>query len=97
MSERDLFGEIPAQNIENEKPRKTTRPKGYAGIPGTGPADKKCRHCAHYIITTIRSGRTFPKCGLMRHRWTHGRGSDIKVSSPACSRFVPDEIIVKPI
>jgi len=89
VSDHDLFGEIPAQVIDAPKP-KGTQPKGYAGIPGSGPEGKKCRHCAHYIIRYTPAGYTHPKCDLMRHRWTSGRGSDIKVSSPACGRFEPE-------
>lgn len=85
---KDLFGDIPVQNIETAK-AKTTVPKGYAAPPGSGPEGKTCRQCDHYVIRYTRAGYTKPKCGLMRGKWTRGRGSDIKVSSPACNKFKP--------
>jgi len=29
-------------------------------------------------------------CGLMKSRWTNGKGSDIKAGSPACAKFQPE-------
>ncbi|MAF43446.1 MAG: hypothetical protein CMI54_04655 [Parcubacteria group bacterium] len=83
---KDLFGEIPVQTIEESK-AKTTVPRGYASPPGSGPSGKTCRQCEHYIIRYTAAGYTKPKCGLNRAKWTNGRASDIKVSSPACSKF----------
>ncbi len=85
----DLFGEIPQQAIDDAK-RKTTRPNGYAAAPGSGPEGMTCRQCDHYIIKYTQAGYTRPKCGKNRGRWTNGRASDIKVSSPACSQFEPE-------
>lgn len=82
----DLFGAaITAQSAlaKPKKPKKT----GHAAPPGSGPAGETCGSCAHRVRARIRSGRVFQKCGLMRHAWTHGPGSDIKAGSPACSRW----------
>lgn len=87
MPDYDMFGKVPEQVIAKSA---GTQPKGYAGLPGSGPDGMTCRQCDHYIIRYTASGYTHPKCGLMRHAWTNGRGSDIKVSSPACSRFAPE-------
>lgn len=57
-------------------------PRGYAGMPGTGPEGKTCRMCVSYY-----NGRGFPKCEKNRARWTHGRASDILAGSPACKLF----------
>ena len=50
--------------------------------------------CKHIDRVTSDSGRkNFIKCGVIRHRWTHGPGTDIRAKSPAC-RFweaVPPE------
>jgi hypothetical protein len=65
--------------------------KGYAATPGTGPAGETCKTCLHYTHGRNSDGRgkKFPKCGLMRPIWTHGPGTDIKASSPACAKFEP--------
>jgi hypothetical protein len=85
----DLFGAppLPVVAIPAGKHRRTTAPKGYAALPGSGPAGKTCRQCKHRVIACPGGSKTFPKCGLMRNCWTHGRGTDIKVSSPACKMF----------
>lgn len=63
-----------------------TAPKGYAARPGSGPVGERCKTCRHY---TYGGGgaRAHPKCELMKHAWTHGPGSDIRASSPACERW----------
>lgn len=61
-------------------------PRGYAAMPGTGPADKQCRHCAHYAHQGGVAG-SYPKCAANRARWTGGRASDILAKAPACSKF----------
>lgn len=61
-------------------------PRGYAALPGTGPAGKCCRDCAHYTHKGNVAG-SYPKCWLNRARWTGGRGSDILAKAPACSRY----------
>jgi hypothetical protein len=73
------------------KPR-ASKFKGYAATPGTGPAGETCKSCLHYSHNRGSEGRSrkkFPKCGLMRALWTNGPGTDIKASSPACSKFEP--------
>ena len=58
---------------------------GYAAQPGTGPADRKCKDCAHY--TRIQFSKSYPKCGLMALLWMGGPKTDIKANAPACSEF----------
>ena len=87
MVDFDLFGEVPKQVIAKSG---GTQPRGYAAQPSSGPDGMTCRKCDHYIIRYTAAGYTHPKCGLMRHIWTNGRASDIKVSAPACSKFVPE-------
>jgi hypothetical protein len=86
----DLFGEevMPPQEAPRKK-RREPIPKGYAGIPGTGPQGKTCKDCAHYYLQKMAN--TYRKCYLTRKNWTGGRGSDIKASAPACSYFAPEE------
>lgn len=77
----DLFG-----NPVQEDSRRATRLSGYPARPGTGPEGKTCRDCAHYRSVNYRAKR-YRKCALLEHAWTHGPGTDIKASSPACSLF----------
>jgi hypothetical protein len=59
------------------------QPKGYARPPGTGPQGETCASCAHCCY--VRGGtKAYPKCGVIRHHWTHGPGTDIRMRSPAC-------------
>jgi hypothetical protein len=65
-------------------------PSAYAAAPGSGPAGKTCRDCEHAEGWTNRRGnKTYWKCGLVKH--TSGPGTDIRVRTPACSRFKPKE------
>lgn len=71
----DLFGESPRQ------PRHFVRVGGYASRPGTGPAGKTCRDCAHY---DNHYGRT---CALMKDHIKRGQPWQIRAASPACGLF----------
>lgn len=87
----DLFGEAPANQptAAGRGPKggkHYTRPRGYAGIPGTGPQDRKCQQCASYAVV-CGGAKSFPKCLLAKANWTRGRGSDILANSPACQYF----------
>ena len=62
------------------------QPRGYAALPGTGPAGKHCRDCANYTHKGNVAG-SYPKCWANRAHWTGGRGSDILARAPACSLF----------
>ncbi len=79
----DLFGEAP--ELPPQPKHKAPVRRGYAGIPGTGPAGKTCKDCDHYYIKQL--SKTYRKCYLMKAYWTGGQGSDIKASSPACAKF----------
>lgn len=70
--------------------RKPIKKNGYAAQPGTGPEGKTCKQCQHkHSFGGNNSGhaKTFIKCELRRATWTHGEGTDILASSPACSKF----------
>lgn len=73
----------PAQR--RQLTRRTPRPKGYAKPPGSGPAGETCKSCTSYRVVKTRSRKTFRKCALFEAAWTHGPGTDILASSPACS------------
>ncbi len=74
----DLFAAPP--------PAPRSAANGYAARPGSRPVGRTCGDCASYC--TVRSGtKTYPKCEKVRAKWTHGAGSDIKRSAPACAAF----------
>jgi hypothetical protein len=56
---------------------------GYADHPGTGPEGETCGTCAHRV--RVRKAKTYQKCDLVN--WTNGKATDIKVATPACSKW----------
>lgn len=83
----DLFGVVPEAQVINSRVKSGVQPRGYAGIPGTGPTDKCCRDCRWYFVKKM--AKDYRKCGHRdaRIRWTGGPGTDILARSPACSKF----------
>lgn len=82
MNNTDLFG----QPLPPEPVRFGLRASGYARRPGTGPAGETCRTCRFAV--KVGGGKShFYKCEIIRHRWTHGPGTDIKLRSPACEMW----------
>lgn len=47
------------------------------------PAGETCRTCEH-CCRVQRGGSVFLKCAVIKFRWTHGPGTDIRAKSPAC-------------
>jgi hypothetical protein len=83
----DLFGDpVIVEVSESKSPRKPTKPNGYAWTPGTGPAGETCGSCEHKG-STGSTARVYWKCRLMRHHWTGGPGTDIRMRSPACKHW----------
>lgn len=92
---RALFGNLPVAKESRLMPlifgidkKEDFQPRtkgGYAAQPGTGPAGEYCKTCKH--IYRNEMGKTYFKCALMQHVWTHGPGSDIKANSPSCRRW----------
>ncbi|HEX4646324.1 MAG TPA: hypothetical protein VH598_12030 [Verrucomicrobiae bacterium] len=80
----DLFGQ---PILECRPPR--LRPNGYPRPPGSGPAGETCWTCDNYR-TVHYHNKTYPKCVLIKFRWTHGPGTDIKAKSPACELWQPE-------
>ena len=82
----DLFGESPKQFTKVQIKRgRESEPRGYAAMPGTGPAGETCKSCRHYVIKQM--AKAYRKCGLRRAVWTGGAGTDIRASAPACSKW----------
>ena len=71
---------------EQQEPVKHKYPaNGYAARPGTGPAGETCKTCKHSCYH--QRVRRFWKCRLMKDKWTHGYGTDIRLKSPACKEW----------
>lgn len=82
----DLFALDRAMTPQERKRlRAGTTPKGYAALPGTGPAGETCGSCEHLVRRQM--ARAYLKCGLMQRVWTRGAASDVQARSPACSRW----------
>jgi hypothetical protein len=85
----DLFAKdsalTPAERrrLQASHNRSKPRSRGYAAQPGSGPQGETCGSCEHLI--RHRTARSFWKCDLVK--WTHGPGTDIRRSTPACSRW----------
>lgn len=68
------------------KPKKSgTIPNGYAAQPGTGPKNETCGSCHHAFC--LKYSRNYWKCELQRRAWTNGTATDIRLKSPACSKW----------
>lgn len=85
----DLFGNEEYKHAGNGKKGRNANPKGYAARPGSGPAGETCKSCLHYCRVKWKAG-THLKCGLLKWRWTHCPGTDIRAGSPACRYWEPD-------
>lgn len=84
-------GPMLTPQMRRDMTRKTPQPRGHAAPPSSGPAGETCRSCEHYVVKHMRSGKTFRKCGLMEALWTHGPGSDIRASDPACRLWAAEK------
>lgn len=83
---KDLFGnDLDAPAVKG--PKRYPWNRAYAAEPGTGPKGESCRSCRFY--TLVHYSKAYRKCGLRITSWTHGPGSDILASSPACSKWEP--------
>jgi hypothetical protein len=69
-----------------DNPPGRVKQRGHAAPPGTGPEGKTCRMCRFYRSVRYHDGN-YRKCGLMEHAWSHGGGTDIRASDPACRQF----------
>lgn len=71
----------------NERPirkRRDETPRGYAAPPGTGPEGEKCGTCVHSYRRGGCAGGYY-KCRLVKP--TRSTRTDIRLKSPACSRW----------
>lgn len=69
--------------------RRETVPKGYAGLPGSGPDGETCGTCQHIErFVNYNGNKRWAKCGhRLAPRRTGGRGTDVLVRSAACNNW----------
>jgi hypothetical protein len=97
MSNDEMFPEVPRTEVVHISAgrRRTARnnaliARGVHPITGTPllthPSNPTCGDCNHHTLQGGVAGR-FHKCTLNS---TGGPGTDLRVSWPACTRFVAD-------
>lgn len=57
-------------------------------VCGKGPEDKRCKHCAHFIVKEFHN-KTYFKCEFRGD--TNGAGTDHRANWPTCAKFVTGE------
>lgn len=75
-------------SVDEVGERKPLPKGGYPARPGSGPEGETCKTCRHYCVVPYH-GKAYRKCALVE--WTHGPGTDIKSSSPACLHWESSE------
>ena len=79
---KDLFGIEHKGEPKKENPYKG-RSRAHPYPPGSGPKGESCGTCARARCLPYH-GKNYWKCWYMRHTWTHGLGTDIRLKDPAC-------------
>ena len=69
-----------------ERAKQKVKKNGYAATPGTGPDGETCKTCDHK--TYHETAKRYYKCDLVN--WSHGKGTDVLLRSPACLRWEPE-------
>lgn len=72
----------PAEHIM--RVRGGLHPTGYPLLQGNPEA--RCGNCA--FVDYSSGANTYWKCGLDRHKWTGGPGTDIRKKWAACNRWI---------
>jgi len=62
----------------------TEKPRGYGGIPGTGPEKEKCKTCNK---CTVELNAEFKNTYLCLVNILREQGSFIRLKSPACNHW----------
>lgn len=84
----DLWGDaLPAPKPETERPA-LRKGNPLIAVYGAGPAGATCGTCVHLYIMRYHDYRYF-KCDL--RGTTHGPGTDMRKSWPACGRYQEKE------
>lgn len=80
----DLFANLP-EHAAPDRPVRLKKRGLYAALPGTGPVGETCRSCDH--LSGKLQSRRYYKCDLTRAKWTGSPNTDVRVRSPACSKW----------
>lgn len=83
------FGALTDAERRRIRRRTYAIPRGYADKPGSGPENETCGSCRHHA--TRHFAKVYHKCKLNQASWTGGPKTDIRVRSPACSKWEADE------
>jgi len=84
MADQDQLTNCYGEPITLDAPGKYNG-RAYPAAPGSGPDGATCKTCRHCTYNEMYSGRRYYKCGLVRS--THGYATDIRLKTPACSRY----------
>jgi hypothetical protein len=87
MGQEQLF-DIGVSPADSERRARARRNLGTPAMVGSGPSGETCKTCSHYTRVHYHD-KVWRKCGLMKPYWTHGPGTDIKASWPACMFWNP--------
>lgn len=63
----------------------------HAAEPGSGPEGQTYGSCA--CLMRKQLARAYLKCGRVHSRWTRGPGTDVRAKDPACSKWLPKELV----
>lgn len=75
--------------FEEKNPYKG-RGRAHPYPPGSGPEGEKCGTCAARRCRPYR-GTNYYKCQYMKHAWSCGLGTDIRLKDAACFLWKPDK------
>lgn len=77
-------------NNTTEKKKYRYHAEGYADVPGKGPEGETCKSCR--FSACRKMSRNYWKCFLMIDKWKGSVKTDIRLSSPACSKWQPKPV-----
>jgi len=75
-----VLSEVPPYPVP---PKQVPKPVTDAPARPSGPEGETCGSCDYYTRVHYHN-KIWRKCHLIRKRWTHGRGTDIRKKDPAC-------------
>lgn len=73
---------IKRDEASSEYPR-----KGYAAMPGSGPAGEKCEDCNWFAV--MEWSKKYYRCYRCKQYWAMTKKTDIEPKSAACKFWEP--------